>query len=252
MPEKNWWELPLRYPAGGSSDVRTDVVYRTDGETQLLADLYTPQSGERRPVVVMIHGGPIPPNAYMKNLPMYRDYGRLLAGAGFVTAIFLHRYYAHNDFATSAADVSALIDYVRTHAAELKADPERVALWAFSGGGPLLSLGIGRPEVRALVDYYAFLDAPAPYGLIARAGEIRTPMLVARAGRDMPGVNEHLKKFLDAALASDVPLELLNHPAGEHGFDILNDDARTREIIGRTIAFLEEHTMARSSDRIRE
>ena len=67
-------------------------------------------------------------------------------------------------------------------------------------------------------------------------------MLIARAGRDMPQVNEPLKQFLDAALAYDVNLELLNHPAGEHAFDIVTDDARTRQIIGRTLAFIHDVT----------
>lgn len=31
------------------------------------------------------------------------------------------------------------VDYVRTHATELHVDPERIALWYFSGGGPQLS-----------------------------------------------------------------------------------------------------------------
>jgi len=105
---------------------------------------------------------------------------------------------------------------------------------------PLLTLGFDKPYVRALIDYYAILDGPAPFAPIARAAEIRVPMLIARAGRDMPQVNEPLKQFLDAALTHDVNLELLNHPAGEHGLDVVTDDARTRQIIGRTLAFLRE------------
>jgi hypothetical protein len=38
-----------------------------------------------------------------------------------------------------------------------------------------------------------------------------------------------------------MPLDLLNHPAGYHSFDVRNDDARTREIIGHTLAFVREH-----------
>jgi hypothetical protein len=30
----------------------------------------------------------------------------------------------------------------------------------------------------------------------------------------------------------------MNHPTGRHGFDILDDDARSREIIARTLDFL--------------
>jgi acetyl esterase/lipase len=240
--DKPWWEKPLLYPIGGKSTVRENVVYRTDGAEKLLADIYTPAPGAKRPIVILIHGGPITPEEKMKNLPVFRDYGRLLAGEGFVAVAFNHRYYTMNDYATSAADVGALVDYVRAHAAELKADPDRVVLWVFSGGGPLLTLGFDRTYVRALVDFYGVLDGPPPFAPIARAAEIRVPMLIARAGHDMPQVNEPLKRFLDAALANGVTLELLNHPAGVHAFDILTDDARTREVIGRTLAFIREHS----------
>ena len=102
------------------------------------------------------------------------------------------------------------------------------------------------PELGpAIGDYYAILDGPVPYAPIARAAEIRVPMLIERGGRDMPEVNEPLKRFLDAALTSGVNLELLNHPAGEHAFDIVTDDARTRQIIARTLAFLRDVTVER-------
>ena len=35
-----------------------------------------------------------------------------------------------------------------------------------------------------------------------------------------------------------MPLDLLDHPEGRHGFDILDDDDRSREIVGRTFDFL--------------
>ncbi|HEV2719664.1 MAG TPA: dienelactone hydrolase family protein [Thermoanaerobaculia bacterium] len=235
--ETPWWKRPLLYPIRGKSHVRENVVYRTDGGTKLLADIYTPASGAKQPIVILIHGGPVPPDSPMKDLPVFRDYGRLLAGEGFVAVTFNHRYYQANELATAAADVDALIDYVRAAGV---GNRDNVVLWFFSGGGPLLTLGFDKPYVRALIDYYAILDGPAPYDPIARAAEIRVPLLIERGGRDMAEVNEPLKRFLDAALAHNVNLELLNHPAGEHAFDIVNDDARTRQIIARTLAFLRE------------
>jgi hypothetical protein len=47
--------------------------------------------------------------------------------------------------------------------------------------------------------------------------------------------------FVREALASGVPLELLNHPNGRHGFDILDDDARSKEVVARTLDFLKTH-----------
>jgi dienelactone hydrolase len=220
----NWWAQPLLYPKNsGASSVREDVAIG-----DVLADIYLP-AATPAPIVFLIHGGPIPAGAQMKNIALFRDYGQLLAGEGFVAVTFGHSYHVANDFADSIRDVSAVIEHVR-------GDGDNVALWAFSGGGPLLAAGFDKPYVRALVDYYAVLDGEP----IARVAEIRAPMLIARAGRDMPLVNEPLDRFLDAAFAHGVELELLNHAAGEHAFDLMNDDARTRRIIARTLTFLGE------------
>ena len=53
--------------------------------------------------------------------------------------------------------------------------------------------------------------------------------------------------FVQEALAGNAPLELMNNPAGRHGFDILDDDERSREIIARAVAFAQVHV--RRSDR---
>ncbi|HEY6140826.1 MAG TPA: dienelactone hydrolase family protein [Thermoanaerobaculia bacterium] len=220
----NWWAQPLLYPKNsGASSVRENVPVG-----DVLADVYLPATTPA-PTVFLIHGGPIPAGAQMKNIALFRDYGHLLAGEGFTAVTFNHRYHVANDFAQSTADVSAVIDRFR-------GDANDVVLWVFSGGGPLLALGFDKPYVRALVDYYAVLDGEP----IARVSEVRVPMLIARAGRDMPLVNEPLARFLDAALSHGVNLELLNHAQGEHAFDIVTDDKRTRQIIDRTLAFLRE------------
>jgi dienelactone hydrolase len=223
----NWWERPLLYPANsGPASIRENVA-----AGDVLADVYLP-AVTPAPIVVVIHGGPVPEGAQMKNIALFREYGRLLAGEGFVAVTFSHRYNALGDFANSLADLGAAIELARGIG-----DPDNVALWAFSGGGPLLAFGFDKPYVRALVDYYAFLGGEPT----SRAAEIRVPMLIARAGRDMPELNSALDRFLGAAFGH-VELELLNHPTGEHGFDLLNDDARTRQVIARTLAFLHERT----------
>ena len=238
------FEMPLLYPVTGDPIVRRDVVYRTDGNTSLLADIYLPRGGTKRPIAVFVHGGPIEPSMQPKNWRVYRDYGRLLAANGFVAVTFNHRLYEPGKYATSSADFDALLDYVRAHASELKADGDHVVVWVFSGGGPLVSTAMQRPFVRAIVDFYAFLDAPPPFAPIEhlRAGEMHVPMLIARGGRDDEKLNAALQAFLLEALAKGVSIELLNHPDGVHAFDILTDDARTREIIKRAVEFSREHS----------
>lgn len=47
---------------------------------------------------------------------------------------------------------------------------------------------------------------------------------------------ELLDSFVSRALDSNIPLELMNHPQGRHGFDILDDDTRcSRSLLERWI-----------------
>jgi hypothetical protein len=67
------------------------------------------------------------------------------------------------------------------------------------------------------------------------------PLFIARAGRDRAFLNEILDEFIVVANERNLALTLMNHPNGEHAFDILNDSARSREIIKATLAFMHEH-----------
>jgi dienelactone hydrolase len=68
----------------------------------------------------------------------------------------------------------------------------------------------------------------------------KIPILIARAGLEKsPQLNQALDRFAQAALEANVPLDLLNHPRGQHGFDVLDDDERSRYIIARTLEFIQ-------------
>jgi acetyl esterase/lipase len=233
--------------------VRRDLAYRTD-EPALKMDLYLPKEAPPAagwPVVVLVHGGPIPAGWAPKEWGVYRSYGELLAASGLAAVTFNHRLHASADYPRAAGDVDALIAHVRAEARGYGIDPDRVAVWAFSGGGPLLASALaGRAAyVRAAVSYYAFLGPPqaaaaeprlSALDLVRPASPPLPPLLIARAGRDDPALNASVDAFVTAALASGVTLELMNHPAGRHGFDILDDDDRSRDVIRRTVAFLRE------------
>jgi hypothetical protein len=105
--------------------------------------------------------------------------------------------------------------------------------------------------VRCLVSFYAILDiGPAaksqsldpekegsagfsPITYLRKEGPRLPPMFIGRAGRDAPYINEAVDRFIARALELDETIEVMNHPGGRHGFDILDDDARSREIIAR-------------------
>jgi dienelactone hydrolase len=243
MAERDF-SRPLVYRVDGMRDtrVRRDVVYKRDGAAELRMNIYAPArlSGEARvPAVFFVHGGPIPEQlAPATQWPVFISYGELAAASALIGVTFEHRLHAPTDYERSQADVAAAIDHVREHAAELNVDAARIALWYFSGAGPLLIAVLrDRPSyVRCVLAFYALLDKQH---VRAKGGGL--PMFVARAGLDQPLINQSIDAFVQEALASNAPLELMNHPAGRHGFDILDDDERSREIIARAVAFAQAH-----------
>jgi len=171
------------------------------------------------------------------------------------------------------------IEYVRTNAATLGVDPEKIVLWAISAGGIFLSEPLReRPAyIRALVGYYAQLDLrnarrtapasvsdgalrdfspvyylekaaavqpePSASSCPAKPNQIFPPMFIARAGLDNADLNDGLDRFVQLALKNNVSLELFNHPDGHHGFDIEDNNERSREILKRTIEFIRTHSV---------
>jgi acetyl esterase/lipase len=262
--------MPIVHRVPGMEDaaVRRDLPYASPGGTALTMDVYRPSGvaeDKRLPAVLMIHGGP-GPKLGAKNMAIFTSYGGLLAASGLVAVTFDHRFLGADRLLEAAADVEGALHYVRGHAGTLGLDEQRLAVWAFSGGGPFLSLVLrGSPSyVRAVVAYYAALDirekAPGStaelsdearrdfspvHHLQVEAGRV-APILVARAGLDNPFLNAAIDRFVQQALATNAPIDVMNHAAGRHGFDILDDDARSREIIARTVEFLRARLLASS------
>lgn len=261
------------YEVPGMKDVRVkrNLIYKRAGDRNLEMDVYGPRVGKRVPAVLFVHGGRVPPNLLTtpKDWAVYVSFGELVAASGFVGVTFNHRFYTWESLADSQADVMEAIKYVRDNAATLNVDPERIVLWTVSAGGIFLSqLLQERPSyLNSIVAYYSQLDlqnerksAPASvsdetlrqfspvYHLEKSAKPASSassfpPMFIARAGLDDPGLNDGLDRFVQAALRNNVAVELFNHPTGHHGFDIEDNNARSREILKRTVEFLKTHAL---------
>jgi len=253
--------IPFSIPGMDAVCVQRNLVYKSADGLPLHMDVYSPPGLPRpRPAVILVHGGPIPRTG-AKNMGIFVSYGELLAASGFVAVSFDHRFLAPARISDAAGDVADLVVHVRRIASSLAVDPERLALWVFSGGGPFLAAPLGeRPAwLRAAVAYYAVLDLQQPppgadsgisadllqtFSAIRGLGEdarSAPPILVARAGLDNPWLNGTIDRFVQAAMARGATLDLLNHPEGRHGFDVLDDDARSKQIISRTLEFLQDH-----------
>ena len=253
--------------------VRRDIPYGAgSGEEDLLLDLYLPpdvQEPGRRPAVIFIHGGSArarPVRA--KEHGVFQCWGRLAAAIGLIGVTFNHRRSGEDALghAEAAEDVDRLLANVRANSTGYCIDADRLALFAFSSAPPVglrSALRDRPPYVRCIVVYAGIMDtwpyrdemtltdaelgAYSPTALVSRVGEDagnRTvpPMLLARGGRDdVRHLNETIDRFVQIALAANVPLTLMNHPRGHHGFCTVDDDERSREIIRDTLTFLRTH-----------
>jgi len=245
--------------------VRRDLEYRSTDAGALTMDLYYPPGSARDarlPAVVFVAGYPDLGfqrilGCKFKEMGSCTSWGRLAAASGLVAIAYTNR--------EPAADVHALLQYVRRRAAALGIDADRIGLWASSGNVPL-ALSVLMQEDRAglkcaVLCYGYMLDldgstwvaeAAKQWGFVnpcvGKSVEDlppETPLFIVRAGRDQtPHLNETLDRFLVQALRCNVPIAFANHSEAPHGFDLFHDSETSREIIKQTLAFLRFHLSA--------
>jgi acetyl esterase/lipase len=164
---------------------------------------------------------------------------------------FDHRLLAPDRLRDSAADVADLVRHVREQSGALGVDGSRLALWAFSGGGPLLAAPLReRPSyLKLAVAYYAAMEplggendeSLSVIAALGRDASNAPPIVLARAGRDrFPEINSSIDRFVAAASSAGATVDLLTHPTGRHSFDILDPGDRSSQIIRRTLAALRD------------
>jgi acetyl esterase/lipase len=256
-------------PGMDAVPVRKDIAYKSvDGES-LMLDLYTPPGlalGARRPAVLFVHGdGPPDMLRHAKDWGVFTGWGRLAALSGLVGIAFNHRSTeGWTKLPQAAEDIADLIAFVRREAPDLGLNADRLGVWVASAGGPAGLAPLLRappPFLRCLVAYYTVMDLqglPAhvdlpphvtldllrefsPVAQVPAGPDSCPPLLVARAGLDRAAINESIDAFVQTALTRNLPLDVMNHSTGRHGFDVLDADARSREIIRRTLEFMTDH-----------
>jgi len=158
-----------------AADERREIEYAVHGGVSLKGHLYVPKGPGKFPLVIAIHGG----GWRLANLDNYRILGAWLAERGYATLAVTHRLSkpAEKVYPEAVHDVRAAVQFAKGSAAELKIDPERIALMGDSSGGHLAALvalagehalfregnaadphGRVSTEVKVCVPIYAVLD----------------------------------------------------------------------------------------------
>ncbi|GAA3164864.1 MULTISPECIES: alpha/beta hydrolase [Streptomyces] len=208
-------------------------VERKRNET---VDLYLPEGDGPHPAMIFVHGGPVPEGIRPtpRDWPTLTGYARLAAAHGAIGVTFDHGLYDIDRYPRAAEDVAAAVARVR---ADPRVDGDRIALWFFSGGGLLAAdwLSAPPPWLRCVAANYPIL-APLPnWGLdgdrfrpaAAVRGAGALPLVVVRAGRELPEIAATVTEFLTAAEAHGAALEVIDVPEGHHGFETADHDPGT-------------------------
>src|SRR3977135_1382960 len=149
---------------------RREIEYAVHGGVSLKGHLYAPKGPGKFPLVIAVHGG----GWRLANLDNYRILGPWLAERGYATLAVTHRLSkpAEKVYPEAVQDVRAAVQFARGRAAELKIDPERIALMGDSSGGHLAAL-------VALAGEHALFregNAADPHGRISTAVKACVPV----------------------------------------------------------------------------
>lgn len=248
--ENPLFSSPLVYRLSYAGEVREGIQYGSEAQR---LDIFLPEQCDApAPVVVLVTGYPDPgfealAGRQQMQIQAYRDWASLLAASGMAAVV-----YSNVD---PVADARAVVDFLRTEAASLAIDPQRIALWACSGNVPnALHLAHADPALRCAVLLYGFMLDTADSTAIAETAKTfrfanpnegmahfpeNTPLLVISAGKDeFAGLNDSIDNFEAEAIARNSPVSVIRYPEGVHAFDILDDSQRSIEMIKLCVGFL--------------
>jgi acetyl esterase/lipase/glycerophosphoryl diester phosphodiesterase len=153
-------------PTGATADealVKRTYTYKTVGDLQVRADVYRPDDGQVRPVVVWLHGGAL---IVGSRADVPNDLLALCRSEGYVLVSFDYRLAPEAKLPAIIDDLRDAFRWLREQGPKLfHADPARVAVTGGSAGGylTLMAGACVRPRPRALVAYWGYGDVDGPW-----------------------------------------------------------------------------------------
>ena len=223
--------LVYQVPGMKKTIIKEKIIYRNVNDTALSFDVYYPPAfnfKKELPLVIFNNG------VGAMDIPkwgIYKDWAKLVAASGMIALNYQCRG------GNGLQDGEALLDYLVQHAHELNIDAGKIGLWTCSANartGMRIAFKTKPELVKALVVYYGGPDS---------LGQLRQnlPTMVVRAGLDAQFINNGVEGFIQSALQQDARIEVINYLNGIHAFDAYINTEESKEIIKKTIDFLEKN-----------
>lgn len=238
-PAQSVTEMPVVYQLPGMDKVivKKDLTYKTVDGVALKMDVYYPpnlEKSQKLPLVIFNNG------VGAMQIPqwrVYQDWAKLTALSGMIAVNYQSRQGA------AFEDTDDLINHIRGNASSLQIDENRIGIWTCSGNvsvGLRLAMQGNRSYIRCAVVYYGITELSVFRQTL--------PLFVVRAGQDALGLNQAIDEFVRYALTNDFNLQYINYLEGQHAFDIVDDNGRSREIIKQTLDFLKSNLAAKTGE----
>ncbi|MHC5730167.1 MAG: alpha/beta hydrolase, partial [Nostoc sp.] len=139
-----------------------DIIFASPAGVPLKMEVYQPSEVGKYPAVVVIYGG-----AWQYGNPHANsEFNQYLANHGYTVFAIDYRHAPKYRFPSQLDDVRTALNFVRKHAAEYEADPERIILFGRSAGAHLAMLAAYQPDappIRAVVNYYGPVNLTEGY-----------------------------------------------------------------------------------------
>jgi acetyl esterase/lipase len=210
-------------------------------------DIYRPEGNGPWPAILFVHGGPAAPEPSPRHWPVYRGYAAEVTTRSVAAGVLDHcLVHGTTPELITQADREVIAAVEQLHAAD-GIDPDRIALWFFSGSGLLVAPWLDRDPswLRCIAATYPRLcprddlppGMPAAVDAIARAP--RLPVVLTRAGLERPELAEAVDAFVKAAHLDTVTV--IDVPNGHHGFDCLDHTEESRSAVRAAIDAVTGH-----------
>ncbi len=142
-----------------AAGLHTDIEFAKVGDVSLTLDAFVPEGKGPFLTVIFVHGGGFTKGdkqSYIK--PLFKP----VSQAGMTWFSINYRLAPEHRWPACAEDVDTAIRWVKTHAAEYKVDPDRIALIGESAGGFLVTYAAATAKddtrVNAIVPFYGAHD----------------------------------------------------------------------------------------------